>query len=97
MEAKRRVVITGLGVVSAAGVGTDDFWKGLAGDVRIGPHEVKTWDPETWIPKREARRMNRFTQFALVAAHEAISMARGLDHVDPNRVTVGVATGIGGL
>ncbi|MFP5331581.1 MAG: beta-ketoacyl-[acyl-carrier-protein] synthase family protein, partial [Acidimicrobiia bacterium] len=49
------------------------------------------------IPKREHRRMDRFTQYAMVATMEALAQAGGLDHVDPNRVTVGVATGIGGL
>ncbi|MDX1448399.1 MAG: beta-ketoacyl-[acyl-carrier-protein] synthase family protein [Acidimicrobiia bacterium] len=94
---RRRVVVTGLGVVSAAGVGTDDFWKGLAVAPDAGPREVPSWDPEPWIPKREHRRMDRFTQYALVATMEALAQAGGLDHVDPNRVTVGVATGIGGL
>lgn len=94
---RRRVVITGVGVVSAAGVGVNDFWKGLGVAPTAGPREVASWDPEPWIPKREHRRMDRFTQFALVATMEALGHSGGLDHVDPNRVTVGVATGIGGL
>lgn len=94
---RRRVVITGMGVVSAAGVGIDDFWKGLGVAPGAGPREVNGWDPDPWIPKREHRRMDRFTQFAMVATMEALAQAGGLDHVDPNRVTVGVATGIGGL
>lgn len=94
---RRRVVITGVGVISAAGVGVNDFWKGLGVAPPAGPREVVGWDPEPWIPKREHRRMDRFTQFALVAAMEALAQSGGLDHVDPNRVTVGVATGIGGL
>ena len=94
---RRRVVVTGLGVVSAAGVGVDDFWKGLSVAPSPGPREVPNWDPEPWIPKREHRRMDRFTQYAMVATMEALAQSGGLDHVDPNRVTVGVATGIGGL
>ena len=94
---RRRVVITGVGVVSAAGVGVNDFWKGLGVAPAAGPREITSWDPEPWIPKREHRRMDRFTQFALVATMEALEQSGGLDHVDPNRVTVGVATGIGGL
>ena len=94
---RRRVVITGVGVISAAGVGANDFWKGLGVAPPVGPREVASWDPEPWIPKREHRRMDRFTQFALVSAMEARAQSGGLDHVDPNRVTVGVATGIGGL
>ncbi len=62
-----------------------------------GPHEVDGWDPEPWIPKRESRRLDRFTQFGIVATEEALTMAGGLDTYDPNRVTVSVGTGIGGL
>jgi 3-oxoacyl-[acyl-carrier-protein] synthase II len=94
---RRRVVITGVGVISAAGIGIGDFWSGLDGVAKAGPHAVTDWDPEPWIPKREARRMDRFTQFAIAATKEAMEMAGGLDHVDPNRVTVDIATGIGGL
>lgn len=94
---KRGVVVTGLGVVAAPGVGMDDLWKGLqhppAGP---GPHLIPNWDPEPWLPKREHRRLDRFTQFALVATHEAMEQAGGLE-VDPERVAVSVATGIGGL
>ncbi len=94
---KRRVVITGAGVVSAAGVGLPAFWVGLTVIPGPGPHAVSDWDPEPWIPRRENRRLDRFAQFALVATDEAMAMAGGLGHVDPDRVTVSVATGIGGL
>lgn len=57
---------------------------------------MANWDPEPEIPRREARRLDRFAQFALVAAAEALFQAGELE-VDPNRVTVNVATGIGGL
>lgn len=93
---RRRAVVTGIGVVAAPGVGRDTFWKGLAEDPGTGPHEVSNWDPEPEIPRREARRLDRFSQFALVAAAEALAQAGDLD-TDPNRVTVNVATGIGGL
>jgi 3-oxoacyl-[acyl-carrier-protein] synthase II len=92
----RRVVVTGIGVVGAPGVGMDDLWKGLQHPPAPGPRTVADWDPEPWLPKREHRRLDRFTQFALVAAHEALEQAGPLT-VDPNRVTVSVATGIGGL
>ncbi len=94
---RRRVVVTGLGVVAAPGVGLESFWNGLSGSPGPGPHVVEGWDPEQWIPKREHRRMDLFTQYALVAAMEALDQAGGLGHVDPNRVSVSVATGIGGL
>ena len=94
---KRKVVVTGIGVVAAPGIGMDDLWKGLQHPPRApGPHLIANWDPEPWLPKREHRRLDRFTQFALVAAHEALEQSGPLD-VDPNRVAVAVATGIGGL
>ena len=94
---KRRVVVTGIGVVAAPGVGVDDLWKGLQEPPSAsGPRLVADWDPEPWLPKREHRRLDRFTQFALVAAYEAMEQAGPLQ-ADPTRVTVSVATGIGGL
>ena len=73
---QRRVVVTGLGVVSAAGIGEESFWKGLQLVPGPGPHAVQDWDPEPWIPKREARRYDRFTQFGLVATREALEGMR---------------------
>jgi 3-oxoacyl-[acyl-carrier-protein] synthase II len=93
---KRRVVITGVGAVAAPGIGMDDLWKGLSEQPGPAPRIVEDWDPEPWIPKRESRRLDRFTQFALVAANEAFAQAGELD-IDRNRVTVSLATGIGGL
>ncbi len=97
MTQRRRVVVTGVGVVSAAGVGMTDFWDGLTAEAGPGPHAVENWDPEPWIPLRESRRLDRFAQFAIVATDEAMAMAGGLDHAEFDRVTVSVATGIGGL
>jgi 3-oxoacyl-[acyl-carrier-protein] synthase II len=74
----------------------DDLWKGLHHDPEPAPRVIENWDPEPWIPLRESRRLDRFTQFALVAAHEAINQAR-FEAPDPTRVAVAVATGIGGL
>jgi len=94
---KRRVVVTGTGAVAAPGTGTDDLWKGLQRSPDgPGPYLVKNWDPEPWIPMREHRRLDRFTQFAMMATHEAFEQSGPLG-VDPNRVTVSLATGIGGL
>lgn len=93
---KRRVVVTGIGIVAAPGIGVDDLWKGLQQSPGPAPRLVEDWDPEPWIPRRESRRLDRFTQFALVAAQEAFSQA-GEFETDPNRVTVNIATGIGGL
>ena len=93
---KRRVVITGIGALGAPGIGIDDLWKNLPEAPGPAPRVIADWDPEPWIPKREHRRLDKFTQFALVAADEAFAQAGELD-VDPNRVTVSIATGIGGL
>ncbi|MGB8361067.1 MAG: beta-ketoacyl-[acyl-carrier-protein] synthase family protein [Acidimicrobiia bacterium] len=93
---KRRVVVTGVGAIAASGIGMDGLWKGLEEQPGPAPRLVVDWDPEPWIPKRESRRLDRFTQFALVAADEAFAESGELD-VDPNRVTVALATGIGGL
>ncbi len=93
---KRRVVVTGVGAVAAPGIGMDDLWKGLTEQPGPAPRLVEGWDPEPWIPKRESRRLDKFSQFALVAADEALKQAGELD-IDPNRVTISLATGIGGL
>lgn len=93
---KRRVVITGTGAVAAPGIGMDDLWKGLQQTPGAAPRVIEDWDPELWIPKREARRLDKFTEFALVAAQEAFSQSGEID-IDPNRVTVSIASGIGGL
>ena len=94
--AKRRVAVTGVGVLAATGIGAESFWKGLLAEPGVGPHEVKGWDPEPWIPRKESRRLDRFSQFALAAAAEALEQAGELA-IDPDRVAVSVATGIGGL
>jgi len=93
---KRRVVVTGVGVVASPGIGVDDLWKGLAEQPGPAPRLIEGWDPEPWIPKRESRRLDKFTEFALVAADEAFRQSGEID-IDPNRVTVSIATGIGGL
>ncbi len=109
---ENRVVITGLGVVSPVGTGVDEFWKGLTeGKSAIGPvtrfdasefrsklaAEIKDFDPSEWVDRKEARRMDRFTQFALAASTLALKDA-GLteDNFDPNRAGVIVGSGIGG-
>jgi 3-oxoacyl-[acyl-carrier-protein] synthase II len=111
--ARLRVVVTGLGAVTPVGNTRDDFWRRLlAGESGIGPitafdasdfitriaGEVKDWDPERLIGRKEARRMDRFTQFALVAAREAIEDAKLPD--DPEfKLRVGgvIGSGIGGI
>jgi 3-oxoacyl-[acyl-carrier-protein] synthase II len=112
-SARRRVVVTGLGALTPIGNTVSEFWNGLmAGRSGAGPItlidaspfptrfacEVKGFDPSPVIDPKEARRMDRFTQFAIMAAHEAVTDA-GLtaDGVDRTGVGVIVGSGIGGI
>ncbi len=109
----RRVVITGLGTVNPLGLNVPDYWRGLlAGHSGIAPitlfdtkdfkvrfgGEVKGFTPEPIIDTRSARRLDRFVQFALVAAEEAVRDC-GLDFgkEDPFRCGCIFGSGIGGL
>jgi 3-oxoacyl-[acyl-carrier-protein] synthase II len=110
---KRRVVVTGLGVVTPLSCKVDDFWNKLvAGESGVHPlrildttpfkvkfgGDVWDWEPSAYIDKYELKRIDRFTQFALVAAIDAVNMA-GLDFSkeDVNRCGVILGSGIGGL
>ncbi|MBE6050655.1 MAG: beta-ketoacyl-[acyl-carrier-protein] synthase II [Clostridium sp.] len=110
---KRRVVITGMGAVTPIGNNVDEYWnsikEGKLGidfiknidteslDVKIAG-EVKNFNPETVINKKECRRLDRFMQFALVAADEAVkSSGINLDEIDREQFGVYVGSGIGGL
>lgn len=93
----KAVAVTGLGVVAPCGVGASAFWEGLLRSPEHGPREVPDWDPTPWFDNpKEARRADRFTQFALAAAAEAVDQAGDLG-VDPSRIGVFVGTGIGGI
>ncbi len=112
----RRVVITGTGVISCVGQNVEDFWSavvnGECGLDRITRFdvtdyktqiagEVKDFDIEKYMSKKDSKRMDLFTQFAVAAADEAIRSA-GLpqsvgDVMDPTRMGVVLSSGIGGL
>ena len=109
---KRRIVITGMGAVSPYGVGVDKFWSNIvAGKSGISLSEglderhtvkisgqVKDFNPEEYIDPKECKRMDRFTQFGLVAAEEAIKDANleGAD-IDPYKIGVIVSSAAGGF
>lgn len=110
---KKRVVITGTGIVSSVGIGTKKFWnnikEGKSGiskiervDVSDMPTkvaaEIKNFNPEEYIDIKEARRMDRFAQFAMAAAKMAIEDSElNLGSVPKDRLGVVVGSGIGGI
>jgi 3-oxoacyl-[acyl-carrier-protein] synthase II len=92
----RRVAITGRGVVSCCGVGTDALWAGLNGPPMEGERRVPDFDPEVWISAKEARHLDRFAQFSVAVAAMALDDA-GDPGADPGRSGVIMGTGVGGL
>ena len=95
----RRVVVTGVGVVAPCGTGREAFWSGLLGPAPEGPRRVVDLDATAVYGPKDIRRVDRFTQFAAVAAEEAISDAGGVSAIgaDPDRTAVIVGTGVGGI
>ncbi len=93
---RRRVVVTGLGVVGPCGIGRDAFWQGLLGPAPEGNREVHDFDPTVWLGPKEARRTDRFAQMAIGAAEMALEQS-GQVGADPDRSGVIIATGVGGL
>jgi 3-oxoacyl-[acyl-carrier-protein] synthase II len=111
---KQRVVVTGMGVVTSLGTDLQTFWtnlvEGKSGVSRIESFdtsdyptqiaaEIKTWTPEDYMDKKDARKMDRFVQFAVAAGRMALQDA-GLrigENADPERTGVIVGSGIGGL
>jgi 3-oxoacyl-[acyl-carrier-protein] synthase II len=94
---RRRVAVTGLGVVASCGIGKDAFWAGLLADPPEGLRRVDAFDPSPYYASpKEVRRADRFEQFAAAAAAEAIEQS-GLPGGDPLRNGVIIGTGIGGL
>jgi 3-oxoacyl-[acyl-carrier-protein] synthase II len=113
MENRERVVITGLGIVSPLGQDVETFWRSLlAGKSGISSIEgfdtaehkvkiagmVRDWDGEALLGRKEARRMDRFCQFAVAAAEQAVRDAGlNLETADRERIGVYVGSGIGGI
>ena len=110
---RRRVVVTGVGLVIPNGTGVKEVWKNICeGKSGIGPltrfdcskfetkiaGEVKGFNPEAYIEKKEIKKMDLFIQYALAAAREAVEDARlEITPENSERVGVIVGTGLGGL
>ncbi len=108
-----RVVITGMGAISPLGLTVSELWEGLisgksgvdyitlfdatAFDTRFAA-EVKGFEPTNYVDRKEARRMDRFTQFALAATLQAVEQAKlKIDHKNEDEIGVLFGSGIGGL
>ena len=109
----KRVVVTGIGALTPIGNNLNDYWNALINGVSGAAPitlfdaskfktrfacEVKNFDPTEFLDKKEARKLDRFAQFALVVSDQAMTDA-GLnaDNINPDRVGVVFASGIGGL
>jgi 3-oxoacyl-[acyl-carrier-protein] synthase II len=109
----KRVVVTGIGAITPLGKTLDEYWenllKGVSGADFIKQFdcskfktrfacEVKDFDPTTYLDRKEARKVDRFTQFALIASDQAVKDAGiSKETINPDRVGVIFASGIGGL
>ena len=112
MELKR-VVVTGLGALTPLGKTVSEYWQGLENGISGCDFikqfdaskfktrfacEVKDFDPTTYLDRKESRKIDRFSQFALIASDEAVKDAGiNKDNIDVDRVGVIFASGIGGL
>jgi len=110
---KKRVVVTGTGVISPVGTGSENFWKSLlAGTSGIGPIEhfdasafdcqicgqVKDFNPLDHFNTKEARHLSKFVQFAVVSSNEALAQSKlDLKSINLRRMGVIVGSGIGSL
>jgi 3-oxoacyl-[acyl-carrier-protein] synthase II len=109
----KRVVVTGIGAITPIGNDLNEYWNGLVNGVSGADYitqfnaekfktrfacEVKGFEPTKFLDKKEARKIDRFTQFALVVSDQAMADA-GLhkDNINPDRIGVVFGSGIGGL
>lgn len=109
MDNMKRVVVTGMGLITPIGNSIEEFWKSIhEGRVGIGPirnfdttnykvklsAEVTDFEPKDYIPAKDAKRMDRFSQFAVVAATQAVKDA-GINMEQEDRYRAGVSIGSG--
>ncbi len=108
----RRVAVTGMGAVTPVGNSVDAMWESLKNGksgiglvTRYDPSltkakvvaEVKDFDPTEYIEKRECRRMDLYSQYAMAAAAQAVENSGIKDKIDPERFGVYVGSGVGGM
>ncbi len=109
----KRVVVTGIGAITPLGKTLDEFWEGLLNGVSGADDikqfdcskfktrfacEVKEFEPTNYFDRKEARKLDRFTQFALIVSDQAVKDAGiSKETIDPDRAGVIFASGIGGL
>ena len=109
----KRIVVTGMGAITPLGNSAPDYWKNLVAGVSGADFitlfdaskfktrfacEIKNFDPTNYLEKKEARKIDRFTQTALIASDEAVKDAGiSKENVNADRVGVVFASGIGGL
>lgn len=110
---KKRVVVTGLGVISPVGLTVQESWQALVGGKSgIGPitsfdssgfdvhiaGEVRNFDPQQFMPLKDARRLDRFSQFGIAALEQVLEQSRlDVRKYDPYQIGVMVGSGIGGI
>ena len=110
---ERRVVITGLGAITPIGNNVEEFWKGIktgkCGIAEITEFdtenfkvklagEVKNYNPEEYFDKRSSKRLDKFSQFAIIASKEAMrDSGINPENTDMLRTGVIISSGIGGL
>ena len=110
---ERRVVITGLGAITPIGNNVEEFWNGIKNgkcgideislfdtkDFKVKlAGEVKEYNPEDYFDRRNCKRLDRFTQFAIIAAREAMEDSKmNSENTDMERVGCIISSGIGGL
>jgi 3-oxoacyl-[acyl-carrier-protein] synthase II len=113
LKMKKRVVVTGIGVITSQGTGKNDFWKSIkdgksgisliervdVSDIRtkVGA-EIKDFDPTNYFDIKQTKRMDRYSQFAMVASKLAIEDSKiDLERINKDRAGVIIGTGIGGV
>lgn len=110
---RKRVVVTGVGAITPIGNTPDEYWEGLLSgrngidyitffdasrhDCRIAG-EVKNFDPHDYMDRKEAKRMDRFSQFGVSSAKQAVSDAKlVINELNAEQVGVMIGSGVGGL